>query len=255
MAFSSAIQLMAFASVTQASAGAEGPANALFDKPTASATAPQRRILYGENDSYYYDEVQGHNEDQCHYPHTSYGCPVGFMCEAVDIVLERKKFGGWRSDYRALRCDGVPGISGFLENYNWAFPILGTFAMSTVSLLGAFLSGLPSRWTRGDYSTLSAILLQLGGTAMGIINVKARGRYHDLREAAIPFLVSYPLLFFGIKSASRQRVMKMKATKFMIGMAFFTLIPGFCFGYLANARIEVFPRMLHFPKRELPTFY
>jgi len=247
MAFSSAIQLMAFASVTQASAGAEGPANALFDKPTASATAPQRRILYG--DYYYYndDDVLDRDQGTCK---DSYECAVGFLCKAVDIH-EREEDGYYTTRSKAMRCDGVHGIQGFLQNYNWGFSVLGTFVMSSVSLLGAFLSGLPSRWTRGDYSTLSAILLQFGSTALGIYDVATNRQYHDLRISAIPFLLSYPFLFFGIKSASRQRVMKMKATKFMIGMAFFTLIPGFCFGYLAYANIEVFQRIMHMKREEL----
>jgi len=246
MAFSSAIQLMAFASVTQASSGAEGPANALFDKPTASATVPQRRIL--NYSQYIYNALPWNSsQDSCE---DDYQCRVGYVCNLVDIYTlpENAPPGAmWTSStsYQARRCDGVDGIEGFLQNYNWGFSILGTYVMSSVSLLVAFLSGLPSRWTRGDYSTLSAILLQFGSTAYGIYDVKSRREFHDLRVSAVPFLLSYPFLFFGIKSASRQRVMKMKATKFMIGMAFFTLIPGFVLGYLAYERIELFGRKTH----------
>jgi hypothetical protein len=227
MAFCSAIQLMAFASVTQASAVAEGPANALIDKPTASATEPQRRILYRILNE----------QDNCY---SSSDCNIGSLCEKVDIY-HRDGYSGELTAYdKAMRCNGVKGIQGVLQAYNWGIPILGTFVMSSVPLLVAFLSGLPSRWTRGDYSTIFAILLQLGSTAFGIIEVQGKGKNHHLLPMAIAFLLSYPFLFGGLKSASRRRVMKKTATQFMIGTAFFTLILGSGFGYLALNELILF---------------
>lgn len=272
MAFTSAIQLMAFASVTQASAGAEGPANALLDKPTASATVPQRRILnyypdyrrnYGNrsgrvgeqqwyNGRQIYDQSGGtyilngrpfsEHQSSCEF---NSDCGFIYQCKNVEIYRFEEAYGEMTTSYTARRCEGRHGFEGVLQNHNWGLPLLVTFLMSSVTHLVAFLSGLPSRWTRGDYSTLSAILLQLGSTAYGFYDVIRHKDRHDLRVSAVALLVSYPFLLLGIRSASKQRVMRMTTTKIMIGMAFFILIPGLFFGNLAISHIKLFGSRTH----------
>jgi len=235
MAFLSAIGLMAFASVTEASAGPEELAPALVDKPTESA-----RKLLGRAEWNYSVLDECSTDEDC-------VSDEGRYCESVPIEDSLNKLVG-----ASKRC--VNMFDKFLiliQENHYGIPTLANMLAATlVHWVNAFgdlptlksNSGLERRNTPGDIVKLVAMFMQFVSMFIAISEKNTSAEKLTSWRFAATALWFWSLFgyLYGVKAASKLRKVNILAAKVNVVVAGFSSLTSFILIWLAQSDVLLF---------------
>jgi len=269
MAFLSAIGLMAFASVTEASAGPEelAAANINASQPTATAEELQGRALtlsdprrpytrFGRQWENVEDRYPGGNREvawnddfrlrqECKY-HDD--CEVNYLCTLVEIHdnYSQAHIG---ISFRCVKLDGFG--PKFIQHNHYAIPILATAGFTHILLWISAISDRPGlarnssfrrKNTPGDLVKLGAMILQI--VSIGLLyadRFMGAGELSHMQPVADGLFV-FSLLgyLYGEKAASKERKVNILAAKANVVVAILSLIPFSIFSIFANTGFLIY---------------